>query len=89
MQKISSNQKFIPNFKELLQYKDLLYFLVLKDIKSRYAQSIIGVGWAIIKAPPAVIEKIAKFGKSYKELTLDTVKKFLKDRTFKNIFAAK
>ena len=49
MQKISSNQKFIPNFKELLQYKDLLYFLVLKDIKSRYAQSIIGVGWAIIQ----------------------------------------
>ena len=49
MQKISSNQKITPNFKELFQYKDLLYFLVLKDIKSRYAQSIIGVGWAIIQ----------------------------------------
>ena len=29
--------------------------------------------------PPAIIEKISKFGKSYKELTLDTVQKFLED----------
>ena len=26
--------------------------------------------------PPAIIEKISKFGKSYQELTLDTVRKF-------------
>jgi transaldolase len=29
--------------------------------------------------PAAIIEKILKFGKTYQELTLDTVKKFLKD----------
>ena len=34
---------------------------------------------SIITMPPKIIEKIEKFGKSYKELTLDTVKKFLKD----------
>ena len=34
---------------------------------------------SIITMPPAVIEKISKFGKTYQELTLDTVKKFLKD----------
>ena len=33
----------------------------------------------IITMPPSVIEKILKFGKTYRELTLDTVKKFLKD----------
>ena len=33
----------------------------------------------IITMPPSIIEKISKFGKSYQELTLDTVKKFLQD----------
>jgi len=36
-------------------------------------------GCAIITMPAAIIEKISKFGKTYQELTLDTVKKFLKD----------
>ena len=34
---------------------------------------------SIITMPSAIIEKISKFGKSYQDLTLDTVKKFLKD----------
>ena len=33
----------------------------------------------IITMPSSIIEKISKFGKTYQELTLDTVKKFLKD----------
>tara|TARA_Y100000590_G_scaffold198605_1_gene225547 strand:+ start:1069 stop:1767 length:699 start_codon:yes stop_codon:yes gene_type:complete len=36
-------------------------------------------GCSIITMPPAIIEKISKFGKTYEELTLDTVRKFLKD----------
>jgi transaldolase len=36
-------------------------------------------GCSIITMPPAIIEKISKFGKTYRELTLDTVKKFLQD----------
>ena len=36
-------------------------------------------GCSIITMPSSVIEKISKFGKTYQELTLDTVKKFLKD----------
>ena len=36
-------------------------------------------GCSIITMPPGIIEKISKFGKTYKELTLDTVKKFLND----------
>ena len=36
-------------------------------------------GCSIITMPPAIIQKISKFGKTYKELTLDTVRKFLKD----------
>ena len=33
---------------ELWDYKDLFYFLILRDIKTRYAQSILGIGWAVI-----------------------------------------
>ena len=36
-------------------------------------------GCSIITMPPAIIHKISKFGKTYQELTLDTVNKFLKD----------
>ncbi len=37
------------------------------------------LGCHIITVPPSIIEKIEKFGKSFKELTLDTVKGFLID----------
>ena len=36
-------------------------------------------GCSIITMPPSIIEKITKFGKSLQDLSLDTVKKFLKD----------
>ena len=36
-------------------------------------------GCLIITMPPSIIKKISKFGKSYQDLTLDTVKKFLID----------
>ena len=36
-------------------------------------------GCSIITMPPAIIQKISKFGKTYQELTLDTVKNFLQD----------
>ena len=41
-------------------------------------------GCPIITMPSAIIEKISKFGKTYQELTLDTVKKFLKDSKVSN-----
>jgi len=37
------------------------------------------IGCHIITVPPSIIEKIEKFGKSYNELTLETVKTFLVD----------
>ncbi|WPR77409.1 ABC transporter permease [Algoriphagus sp. NG3] len=39
----------VIDFEELWRYKDLLYFLTVRGIKARYAQSILGVGWAIIQ----------------------------------------
>ena len=37
------------------------------------------IGCNIITVPPSIIEKIENFGKSYKDLTIDTVKAFLVD----------
>lgn len=37
------------NLKELFRYKDLLYFMVIRGIKARYAQSVLGISWAIIQ----------------------------------------
>jgi len=35
--------------RELVQFRDLFYFLVRRDIKVRYAQTILGFGWAILQ----------------------------------------
>lgn len=44
----TSGWKFI-NVVEIIRYKDLLYFLVVRGIKAKYAQSVLGVGWAIVQ----------------------------------------
>ena len=36
------------DWRELIQYRDLFYFLVLRDIKVLYAQTILGFTWAIL-----------------------------------------
>lgn len=38
-----------PNLRELIQYRELLYFLVWRDIKVRYKQTVLGAAWAIIQ----------------------------------------
>jgi len=37
------------DWKELISYKDLLFFLVMRDIKVLYKQTILGFSWAIIR----------------------------------------
>lgn len=34
---------------ELHEYRDLLFFLVWRNVRVRYAQSMLGVGWAVIQ----------------------------------------
>lgn len=35
--------------KEIWEYRELLYFLTLKQIKTKYKQTAIGIGWAILQ----------------------------------------
>lgn len=37
------------NFRELWKYRELLYFLIWRDLKVRYKQTALGAGWAIIQ----------------------------------------
>ncbi len=37
------------DFKELIEYRDLFYFLVAREIKVRYKQTVLGGLWAIIQ----------------------------------------
>ena len=37
------------NLSELYRYRDLLWFLTWKNIKVLYAQSVIGIGWAVLQ----------------------------------------
>jgi lipopolysaccharide transport system permease protein len=39
----------VVNLKEVWQYRDLLYFLTIRGIKAKYAQSVLGVGWAVVQ----------------------------------------
>jgi len=37
------------NLRELGEYRELLYFLVWREIKVRYKQTVIGAGWALLQ----------------------------------------
>lgn len=37
------------NLKEIITYRELLFFLIWKDIKVKYKQTIFGIGWAILQ----------------------------------------
>jgi len=47
---IKPRNKWISiDFNELWKYRELLYFLVWRDVKIRYKQTVIGAAWAIIQ----------------------------------------
>ena len=53
----------IIDFKELKEYRDLFYFLVWRNIKARYAQTILGFSWAILNPLIQIVIFTVIFGK--------------------------
>jgi len=45
------------------QYRELLYFLIWRDVKVRHKQTVIGVGWAILQPFMTMVIFTAVFGK--------------------------
>lgn len=47
---IEQSQTWTPfNVRDLWAYREVLYFLVWRDVKVRYKQAVLGVAWAIIQ----------------------------------------
>lgn len=51
------------DLKELWQYRELLFFLGWRDVKVRYKQTLLGVGWAIIQPFMTMVVFSLFFGK--------------------------
>jgi lipopolysaccharide transport system permease protein len=57
------------DFRELKEYRDLFYFLVWRDIKVLYAQTILGLSWAILQPLVQIVIFTLVFGKVAKVST--------------------
>ena len=55
---------FAFDFKELWAYRELLFFLVWRDIKVRYKQTVLGASWAIIQPLMTMVIFSVIFGSS-------------------------
>jgi lipopolysaccharide transport system permease protein len=51
------------NLAELVEYRELLYFLVWRELKVRYKQTVIGAGWAIIQPVATMLVFSLFFGR--------------------------
>lgn len=51
------------NFRELIKYKDLLYFMILRDFTVVYKQSVLGLAWAFINPIFSILVFSIVFGK--------------------------
>ena len=61
--KISAKQSGSVYWKEVWQYRDLLYILSWRDIKVRYKQTLIGAAWALIRPLLTMLIFTFVFGK--------------------------
>ena len=50
------------DFSELMHYRDLFYFLVWRDIKVLYAQTVLGFAWAILNPTIQIVIFTIIFG---------------------------
>jgi lipopolysaccharide transport system permease protein len=51
------------DIKGLWEYRELLYFLIWRDLKVRYRQSVIGIGWVILQPLMTMVVFSTVFGK--------------------------
>ena len=60
---IESKTKSAFNFKEFVRYKDLLYYMVLRDVTVMYKQTVLGFFWAILNPLFQIVVFSVIFGK--------------------------
>jgi lipopolysaccharide transport system permease protein len=52
---ITSARRLFPDARELWAYRELLFFMVWRDVKVRYKQTAIGAAWAILQPVTTMI----------------------------------
>jgi lipopolysaccharide transport system permease protein len=58
-----ANRFVIFDLREVWDYRELLYFLTLRDVKVRYKQTLFGVAWAVIQPVVSMIIFSVIFGR--------------------------
>lgn len=56
-------KSFVKNIRQLIKYKELFYEFASRDIKARYKQSILGVGWALLQPVAMMVIFSIVFGR--------------------------
>src|SRR5436305_7816853 len=51
------------NLRELWRYRELLYFLVWRDVKVRYKQTVLGAAWAVLQPLMMMVVFTVFFGR--------------------------
>jgi len=51
------------NLKDLWLYRELIYFLIWRDVKVRYKQTVLGASWAIIQPLMTMVVFTVLFGR--------------------------
>lgn len=60
---IKDKTRFTLGLREFYQYRDLLYTLAWRDIKVRYAQTFLGLLWAVLQPLATLLIFVLVFGK--------------------------
>lgn len=61
---IEARSGWIPiDWSELWEYHELLYFLVWRDVKIRYKQTVLGIAWAVLQPVFSMVIFTVIFGK--------------------------
>jgi lipopolysaccharide transport system permease protein len=70
--KIRASRPFSTvSFRELWAHRDLLYFLIWRDLKARYKQTILGVSWAVVQPFLMTVVFVVFLGKLVRVATGD------------------
>ena len=60
---IAAGRQALLPFKELWEFRELLYFLTWRDVKVRYKQTILGAAWALIQPVVTMVIFTLIFGR--------------------------
>jgi lipopolysaccharide transport system permease protein len=62
--RIAPSGSWVPlGLNELWQYRELFFFLVWRDIKARYAQTVLGAAWAVLQPVVSMVVFTVIFGR--------------------------